>query len=231
MKKIYCKKVEKIVPISSATCYYEQGKLECRYRAEEGCALYSIKEDPLKTPIRDLCEVLEKRRKKTTYDAVVALSKIPYVIGGRDAVSVYTGKILGTARTDFFTKSLDKERVWRELKKFRFRVEPVDPTYCVASKGSGSVEVHYASSPPEYVDEETIKRASVIEFFDRNVLIQPLEELIAYKSDRGSKKDIEDLKAIFQSEIASKIDRKYLRKVAEKRKLSLDILKKMNRKL
>lgn len=233
--KIPCDRIGKVVPITiskrenivSLCCCYEEGGRDCQHRAEPGCALYvrfSGKGNPI---VQDLANVLGWRA-KGVYEAIKVLisSGIPFVIGGRDAVNAYCPSVTEeTLRTNIFIKSVNRDTAWRALRRANFKIKPVDPTCCIATKGKASIELHYGRPPykPECLDEETLARAVKVRLIDIEVSLQPLEELIAYKADRYADRDKVDLKRLL-NEWVYKIDIDYMCEVARKRGLSLEKL-------
>lgn len=233
---VYCDRMNKLVPIMvskrngiiSLCCCHEEGGMDCQHRAELGCALYkrfSAKGNPI---VEDLSDVLGQRA-QVVRDASKALmaDNIPFVIGGRDAVNAYCPRVVKeTLRTDFFIRSIDRDAAFRVLRRDDFGIKPLDPTCTVLEKSGVSIELHYGSPPdiPEYVDEETLKRAIKIKLIDVKVALQPIEELVAYKAHRYVERDKVDLARLLD-EWGEEINTLYLREVAKKRALSLENLK------
>ena len=209
--------------MTSIACAFLRAGRDCQHRAEVGCALYrriDCKGNPI---VADFSEVLGARA-SIVYEAASALldDDIRFVIGGRDAVNVYCPESKEeTWSTDIFIRSEDRDRAWRALSRRGFRMKSIDPTCCSATKSGVSVELHYGMPPdkPEYVDEETFKRAAKVKLRRLHVSIQPLEELIAYKADRYAERDKVDLRRIMAS-WREKIDVEYLEKVLTERRLS-----------
>ena len=232
LRQVYCDRMSKLVPIRvsrdkgivSVCCCYEEGGRDCQHRAELGCALYerfSSRGNPI---VEDIASVLG-RRARVVYEAarILIAAGVSFVIGGRDVVNAYCpGTVKETVRTNFFIKSVDRDAAWRALRKRRFRIKPLDPTYCIAGMRDVSIELHYGRPPrvPEYVDENTLARAIKIRLIDIDVALQPIEELVAYKAHRYLDRDRTDLSRLLD-EWGEEIDVKYLRKVARDRNLSI----------
>lgn len=109
-------------------------------------------------------------------------TQIPYVFGGGLAAKCY-GRERRTKDVDIFVRPEQAERLLNALEEVGFKTEKTDPKWLYkAQKDNVPIDIIFKSAGNIYLDDETFRRATPIEFMGKTIPILPVEDLMVMKS-------------------------------------------------
>ena len=116
--------------------------------------------------------------------AVLNEAKVPFLIGGAYAMSVYTGIERHTKDMDVFARRADRDQILRTLEGAGYRTEVPFPHWLAKAHGEGCfVDVIYSSgNSVAEVDDEWFEHALPGDLFGVPVRLCPPEEVLWSKS-------------------------------------------------
>jgi predicted nucleotidyltransferase len=109
-------------------------------------------------------------------------TRIPYVFGGGLAAKCY-GRERRTKDVDIFVRPEQAERLLNALEEIGFKTEKTDPRWLYkAQRDDVPIDIIFKSAGNIYLDDETFRRATPIEFMGKTIPILPVEDLMVMKS-------------------------------------------------
>lgn len=128
-----------------------------------------IEDDDIQSVLDDLIRVQER-------------TQIPYVFGGGLAAKCL-GRERRTKDIDIFVRPEHAERLLGALDQIGFKTEMTDPKWLYkAKKDDVPIDIIFKSAGNIYLDDETFRRATPIDFMGKRIPILPAEDLIVMKS-------------------------------------------------
>ncbi len=128
-----------------------------------------IEDDAIQSVLDDLILVREK-------------TQIPYVFGGGLAAKCY-GRERRTKDVDIFVRPEHADRLLDALEEVGFKTEKTDPKWLYkAQKDDVPIDIIFKSAGNIYLDDETFRRATPIEFMGKTIPVLPVEDLMVMKS-------------------------------------------------
>ncbi|MBI3805467.1 MAG: nucleotidyltransferase [Nitrospirae bacterium] len=128
-----------------------------------------IEDDDIHKVLDDLIRIRER-------------TNIPYLFGGGLAVKSL-GRERRTKDIDIFVRPEYADRVLDALEELGFKTEKTDPKWLYkAHRDNVPIDIIFKSAGNIYLDEETFRRATAIDFMRKRILILPPEDLVVMKS-------------------------------------------------
>ena len=117
-------------------------------------------------------------------DVVHTLRKagIAYLFGGGLAAKCF-GRERRTKDIDLFVRPENADALLEALEKAEFKTQKTDPKWLYkAKKNDIPIDIIFKSAGNIFLDDETFKRATQMEFLGQSISILPAEDLIAMKT-------------------------------------------------